>query len=150
MSAPDIDKVLAEYHELSTRAINPPGTFDNAGRFYLSERGACCAGLRSPSRAYPYSQMVHGRTLKHIATMRGVSVHEARSALARMIVRQRPAATAPSGLCLECGASWECEHGAKPTAGMDSISLAEAARQFDRHLAGPAAGITEILERRSA
>ena len=135
-----VDILLHEYHQRQTRQEHPAGAFDKAGRFYLApeELTACCREIRPPSRAYPFSQMVHGRTLKHLANLRGVDPSVARKALARLIAHQRPANTAPSGLCVVCGASWACEHQAPESADMQSISIREASAQFDRHLAGTA------------
>jgi hypothetical protein len=55
------------YAGLQARVIHPPGVFDSDGRFYLTEfRAECCNRIQSPSRLYPYSEMVHGRTKKHL------------------------------------------------------------------------------------
>ena len=52
------------------RVAHPVGKFDRGGRWYPSdrERASCCAAIRSPSRAHPYSYMVHCRTRKHLET----------------------------------------------------------------------------------
>lgn len=52
------------YELLKNRVINPAGTFDNAGRFWLDNRDLI--NVREPSRAWPYSQMTAGRTLKYV------------------------------------------------------------------------------------
>lgn len=52
------------YQLLKNRVINPAGTFDNAGRFWLDNRDLI--NVREPSRAWPYSQMMAGRTLKYV------------------------------------------------------------------------------------
>ena len=137
-----INSLLAEYARRQTRAEHPEGTFDKAGRFWLSEAELtdCCRAIRSPSRAHPWSQMVHGRTLKHLANLRGVDPGAARSGLSKLIAFQRPAKTAPSGLCAICGASWDCDHQIPATAGMLSISIEQASSQFDRHLSGMVRG----------
>ncbi len=59
-------KAVATALGLKHRKVNPSGKFDQAGRFYLQTLCPHCAGIRSPSRAYPYSALVHGRTLKHV------------------------------------------------------------------------------------
>lgn len=46
---------------------HPRGKFDNAKRFYLAETFRCCASIREPSRAFPYSQNKHARSLAHVA-----------------------------------------------------------------------------------
>ena len=60
-----------EYHLLKTRAINPQGAFDKAGRWYPTV--PCTCAVRAPSRAYPYSLMLHMRTAEHVAETHGVS-----------------------------------------------------------------------------
>jgi len=79
-------KVLAtvrEYIDLRDRVTNPEGTFDKQGRFYIAGRSeyACCQAVRSPSRRFPYSEMKHGRTLKHVAAKNGVDIKLCRKAL---------------------------------------------------------------------
>ena len=87
MSDEQVDqKVLAtvrEYINLRDRVTNPEGTFDKQGRFYLAGRSeyACCQAVRSPSRRFPYSEMKHGRTLKHVATKNGVDIKACRKVL---------------------------------------------------------------------
>lgn len=63
--------VAKMYNDRQSRRTNPDGTFDNGGRFYLSEaeRCECCEGIRPPSKAWPYSQMVHARTLRHVRNL---------------------------------------------------------------------------------
>ena len=52
-----------EFHLRKTRRSNPPGTWDNAGRFYAAERTDAVEMCRAPSRAYPYSQMTAAPSL---------------------------------------------------------------------------------------
>lgn len=58
-----------------TRRTHPDGKFDSAMRWFPSdsEWQACCARIRYPSRAYPYSLLVHCRTATHVATLLGVN-----------------------------------------------------------------------------
>ena len=49
---------------LKNREIHPSGRFDNGGRFYAAN--ADLINVRTPSRAYPYSQMQACRTLKYV------------------------------------------------------------------------------------
>ena len=81
-----VQEAVTEYLKLENREIHPEGTFDKGGRFYLaeSEKCDCCRGIRSPSRAYPYSEMVHARTLKHVANKFGVDEKDCRKALIEM------------------------------------------------------------------
>jgi hypothetical protein len=53
---------------LKEREENPEGSFDKAGRFYLENKFDCCDYIRTPSRRWPYSEMLHGRTLEHAAS----------------------------------------------------------------------------------
>lgn len=52
------------YTELQSRAIHPSGKFDNAGRWYAENSDLI--SVRSPSRTWPYSQMVACRTKKYV------------------------------------------------------------------------------------
>ncbi|WP_170339715.1 hypothetical protein [Ruegeria arenilitoris] len=74
----DINEVTApahlaapEYSRRKHRLSHPKGDFDSGYRFYLAdeERGGCCMEIREPSRAYPYSEMTHGRSLRHVAEL---------------------------------------------------------------------------------
>lgn len=58
-----------EYVALRDRLQNPEGTFDGAKRWYPdeTEKQACCRAVRSPSRHWPYSLLVHCRTAEHVA-----------------------------------------------------------------------------------
>lgn len=64
-----------EYLDRRDRLSHPKGSFDSAKRFYLGNHFRCCAGIRSPSRAYPFSQIKHGRSLPHVAHEFGVEEH---------------------------------------------------------------------------
>lgn len=64
-----------EYISRRERHSHPAGGFDSAGRFSLKERHECCEGIRSPSRAYPFSEMLHGRSLIHVAHELGLEQH---------------------------------------------------------------------------
>lgn len=81
---PDLEIIEAatEYIRLRDRITNPRGTFDGGGRFYLddSERHECCDGIRTPSRRFPYSEMVHARTAIHVAAMHGLEPKSVRRA----------------------------------------------------------------------
>ena len=67
-------QVAQEYIDRRDRDTDPPGRFDKAGRWYAheTERRDCCWPIRSPSRAYPYSWLVHCRSAKHVAALLGV------------------------------------------------------------------------------
>lgn len=61
-----------EYMRRKARKTHPPGTFDNAGRWYADERTSAVRCCRDPSRAWPYSQMKAARTVAHVAEVYGV------------------------------------------------------------------------------
>ncbi|MDO4895662.1 hypothetical protein [Moraxella sp.] len=52
---------------LKERKLHPVGEFDKRGRFYLEDDEL--VDVRSPSAAYPYSQMSAGRTSKFVKAM---------------------------------------------------------------------------------
>lgn len=62
------DQAKEFYARLQARTLHPSGSWDKAGRFFCATRTTlpCCQAVRNPSRAYPYSEMVHARTLKHV------------------------------------------------------------------------------------
>lgn len=69
-----LEEAAKEYIDRRDRTSHPDGKFDKASRWYPSvdEEQTCCT-VRSPSRSYPFSLMVHCRTIKHIATKYGLS-----------------------------------------------------------------------------
>jgi hypothetical protein len=71
---------LYRWRSLQDRHVHPAGTFDSAGRWYpdADERCPECDRIRSPSRAYPYSYMVHCRSYTHVAAKYNVSVADLR------------------------------------------------------------------------
>ena len=77
----NMENAIHEYQELKERKIHPDGKFDSKGRFYLSEKFDCCHGIRVPSTSFPYSEMKHGRTLKHVCAKYKVDELEARMIL---------------------------------------------------------------------
>ena len=77
----NIDEVAQEYLDLQSRKAHPAGSFDREGRWWPAEYRGCCLHIRTPSTAWPYSAMLHCRTLVHVAEMRGVSVVELRRAV---------------------------------------------------------------------
>lgn len=73
VSAPSAEVMAAarEYRDLRDRRTNPVGSFDKAGRWWPTV--ACACAVRTPSRAWPYSYLVHCRTADHVAETRGVA-----------------------------------------------------------------------------
>jgi len=70
MNRAQSEAVSAVFHLLKTRAINPSGTFDRAGRWYpIAANSDLVDHLRAPSRAWPYSLMAGCRTRKFVAAI---------------------------------------------------------------------------------
>lgn len=65
------------------RMEHPHGRFDDAGRWIASaaEYCECCEDIRMPSRAYPYSMMVHCRSIQHVANLYKVDATAVRRAV---------------------------------------------------------------------
>ena len=66
-----------EYADRAKRRSHPPGEWDRAGRFYAHEHTNSVLSCRSPSRAWPHSQMLAARTAAHCAEvyMAGNTTH---------------------------------------------------------------------------
>lgn len=64
------------------REEHPEGEFDKGGRWYPKGKDAEVFDYnrRSPSRAWPYSYMLHARTAEHVAKLFGVTATEVRKA----------------------------------------------------------------------
>jgi hypothetical protein len=77
-----LEAALALYTARQERQNYPIGTFDSEGRWYPDpeEYRDCCQEVRSPTRAYPYSYMLHCRTLKHIARLHALDERALRAA----------------------------------------------------------------------
>ena len=68
------------YLDRQSRVQHPDGRFDG-GRWFPSDiESQSCCGVRSPSRSWPWSLMLHCRTLRHVARLCDVSEAELRSA----------------------------------------------------------------------
>jgi len=72
------------YLERQSRSSHPSGKFDNARRWEPDEgeRRKCCNSIRTPSRAWAYSLMLHCRTMVHIAQLYDVDLRGLRTAVA--------------------------------------------------------------------
>ena len=77
-------RAAVEYIDLRSRTIHPKGEFDRGGRFYLANKQSCCIGIRTPSAAYPFSQLLHRRSADHVAEEHGVEAADVRF-IARLI-----------------------------------------------------------------
>lgn len=81
-----LELAAREYISRRDRVTNPDGKFDKQGRFYPSEAEtcSCCRAVRSPSKRFPYSYMVHCRTITHVAHLFGVDLSELRKEVKRL------------------------------------------------------------------
>jgi len=72
-----------EYVRRQKRDVHPDGIFDGVGRWYPSdsEERPCCDYIRRPSGRWPYSLMVHCRSVVHVAALYGVDPREVRRAV---------------------------------------------------------------------
>lgn len=70
-------EAAARYLRRKNRKEMPAGNFDNAKRFFLAETLSCCR-VRTPSRAHPFSQLSHGRTIVHVANLEGADLKAVR------------------------------------------------------------------------
>lgn len=82
-------KALADaadtYLKRQNRTQHPDGEFDQKGRWYpsASEQQRCCDHISSPTRNWPYSYLLHCRTLQHVARLHGVDLKALRHYLRR-------------------------------------------------------------------
>jgi hypothetical protein len=76
---PAVIAAAIEHLQLKARVIHPGGTFDSAKRWYPDTQYACCEHIRCPSRAFPFSLIVHCRTVEHVASMYEVDAKLVRS-----------------------------------------------------------------------
>jgi hypothetical protein len=79
----DLGDAVSAYIARQAREEHPAGKFDGGGRWWpaAEEERACCARVRTPSRTWPYSLLVHCRTIGHVAALYGVDVAELRRAV---------------------------------------------------------------------
>ncbi|MGD9890314.1 MAG: hypothetical protein AB7R89_16330 [Dehalococcoidia bacterium] len=129
------------YRSRTLRRSHPEGTTDKGGRWYPvpEERRDCCTRIRTPSRAWPWSLLVHCRTAGHIATLLDVEPRLLRGLILWLANYCRDTTTAPVNLCGVCGASWPCEHRSWWTPATDDPNLIEvpsARADMTVHLGG--------------
>jgi len=72
------------YVDLQARRIHPAGGTDTGGRWYPVAPFACCHAIRTPSRAWPWSLMVHCRTMRHVAHESGYRLSILQAAVRRL------------------------------------------------------------------
>jgi hypothetical protein len=72
------------YLDLQSRKTHPRGVFDKAGRWMPHKEQECCKSIRTPSRAWPWSLMLHCRTMAHVAQDTGYALSTLRAAVRRV------------------------------------------------------------------
>ena len=90
-----VERAYEIWKSRQSRDSHPLGGFDDKSRWYPSSREsrACCASIRQPSAAFPYSLLTHCRSVAHIAALTDVPLGPLRSRIAR----DRPAAQRHGG-----------------------------------------------------
>lgn len=66
------------YEARQARCEHPAGSYDRQGRWYPNEgeEQECGKAIRSPSRAWPHSLMMHCRSLKHCRNLVEAQIRE--------------------------------------------------------------------------
>ena len=64
------------YIKLKRRVLHPAKNKGGGKRITLLNRYECCAGIRPPSNAFPFSEVLHGRTATHVAHQEGIPEDE--------------------------------------------------------------------------
>ena len=87
-SMSNADKAARLYVSRKGRHCHPDGDFDKARRWQPSddEKRSCCETVRWPSRAFPYSRMLHCRSFGHVCNLFRLSSAEMKEA--RKILRE--------------------------------------------------------------
>lgn len=77
-----VQEALIVYQNRQDRVAHPAGSFDGARRWYPaeSEKCPCCRSIRTPSRTWPFSLMLHCRSIDHVAHLCGVDAKDLRRA----------------------------------------------------------------------
>lgn len=80
-----VQAAAVEFIRLRNRKSKPEGQFD--GRFFrIASHAQCgrCDSISEPTKAFPFSEMLHARSAVHVAQNRGASAAELRF-IARLI-----------------------------------------------------------------
>lgn len=64
-------QALTIFNRRQARIDHPEGSTDNGGRWYPEGRDDIGMGVRTPSRSYPWSYMLHCRSLDHCECLTG-------------------------------------------------------------------------------
>lgn len=81
--SPQVVLAAACYLRRKHRREHPAGSFDSARRWYPDPEEArwCCKNIRRPSARWPFSLLVHCRTLTHVSVLYRVREDEVRRAV---------------------------------------------------------------------
>jgi len=79
-----LKNAATRYLDLQSRKIHPSGLSDNADRWMPHKEQECCKSIRTPSRAWPWSLMIHCRTMIHVAQDTGYELSTLRAAVRRV------------------------------------------------------------------
>lgn len=80
-----------EYLDRRDREKHPEGRFDKQRR-WLPAKGEvceCCHGIRNPSAKWPFSYLLHCRTMGHVANLKGVELSRLRGAVKTLDAQER-------------------------------------------------------------
>ncbi len=78
------------YVKRRERSEHPAGHFDRKRRWYPAEGETreCRRSIRRPSAAYPFSLMLHCRTIVHVATLFRVTVRELKEKIPEVMLKR--------------------------------------------------------------
>lgn len=77
-------EVAVEYLKRKYRYTYPDGHSKGKKWYpYEIEHAKCCDTIRSPSNAYPWSLMIHCKSLKHLCTLHDANISKVRKILGK-------------------------------------------------------------------
>lgn len=94
-------KALADHQS----GVTPAGSYDNASRWFPDKEFDCCALIRSPSRAWPFSKLKHCLSLAHKESMHNAE-HDDVLALRRVLDEHAQAIDAGLPLVTDESKAW--------------------------------------------
>jgi hypothetical protein len=77
-------RAAMRYILLQDRSVHPEGTMHRGAKWYPLEILPCCEQIRTPSHGYPWSLMLHCRTIVHVAQEMGYSVQDLKWGIKRL------------------------------------------------------------------
>ncbi|WPB57376.1 hypothetical protein [Xylophilus sp. GOD-11R] len=98
-------KAAIDFDNLQERRDHPPAKQDNGGRRYLTQRVECCEDIRTPTRLFPFSQLLHGRTAIHVAHKHGIEDRTADIRKLRKLIHEYAELQANPALVLNISAA---------------------------------------------